>query len=316
MEKPVLYIVVPCYNEEKVLPITSKLFFKKLKQLIADKTIAEGSRILFVNDGSKDTTWEIIQGLAKSDSHYQGICLSRNRGHQNALLAGLIESKDLCDITISIDCDGQDDVNAMDEMVKAYLNGADIVYGVRNNRDTDTKFKKLTAEMFYKVMIKLGVETVYNCADYRLVSSRVLTEFAKYEEANLFLRGMFPLIGFNSTCIYYKREERIAGTSHYPFSKMMGLAINGITSLSVKPIRWITYIGGASLVLSIWGIIWAIWNAILNKTVSGWASIICIVCFMAGIQMVSLGIIGEYIGKIYLEVKRRPRYCIQEYTYK
>lgn len=316
MKKPKLYIVIPCYNEEEVLPITSELFLKKLQKLIENDLVQEESRIVFVNDGSKDSTWDIIKKLSRIDVHYLGICLSRNRGHQNALLAGLMEVREECDITISIDCDGQDDINAIDEMVKAYLEGADIVYGVRNNRETDTWFKRFTAQTFYKIMQKLGAESIYNHADYRLVSSRVLNELAKYKEVNLFLRGMFPLIGFNSTCVYYKREARMAGESHYPFKKMLALAINGITNLSIKPIRLITYVGISVSILSFWGIIWALFNALFQNTVSGWTSIVCIICFMGGLQMISLGILGEYIGKIYLEVKRRPRYSIKEYTYK
>lgn len=244
--KPVLYIVIPCYNEEKVLPITCELFLKKIITLVKKNKIDNNSRILFVNDGSKDRTWEIICELAKKDEHYMGISQSRNRGHQNAVLAGLMEAKDKCDITISIDCDGQDDINAMDEMVDQYLDGSEIVYGVRSKRDTDTFFKRFTAEGFYKLMNLMGAEVVFNHADYRLVSSRVLKEFANFEEVNIFLRGMFPLVGFKSTSVYYERHERIAGESHYPLSKMLALAFDGITSLSIKPIRMITGLGGLS----------------------------------------------------------------------
>ena len=236
----ILYIIIPCYNEETVLPITSKMFLDKLTSLIQSNTISNSSRILFVNDGSKDKTWEIICNLAKQDEHFIGISQSRNRGHQNAVLAGLMEAKDKCDITISIDCDGQDDINAMDEMVEQYKQGCEIVYGVRSKRDTDTFFKRFTAEGFYKLLNWMGAEVVYNHADYRLVSSRVLKEFANFKEVNLFLRGMFPLVGFKSTSVYYERHERIAGESHYPLSKMLALAFDGITSLSVKPIRIIT----------------------------------------------------------------------------
>ena len=231
---PVLYIVIPCYNEKEVLPITSGMFLDKLNQLIAQGKIAEESRILFVDDGSKDTTWELIRGFAAQDPHFAGIKQSRNRGHQNAVLAGLMEAKDKCDITISIDCDGQDDINAMDEMVDAYLDGCEIVYGVRNNRDTDTFFKRFTAESFYKLMNRMGVESVYNHADYRLVSSRVLQSFAEFKEVNIFLRGMFPLVGFKSTSVFYKREERLAGKSHYPLKKMLALAIDGKQRDSVE----------------------------------------------------------------------------------
>ena len=278
MKTPTLYIIIPCYNEEQVLPITSGIFLKKLLQLIKDQLITPESKIVFINDGSKDSTWEIIKELCKKE-YYLGICLSRNRGHQNALLAGLLETKDLCDITISIDCDGQDDINAMDDMICAYYKGADIVYGVRNNRDSDTCFKKFTAEMFYT---KLGVESIYNHADYRLVSSKILEELARYKEVNLFLRGMFPLIGFNSTCVYYKRETRIAGESHYPLSKMISLAVNGITSLSIQPIRYITYMGILVSLLSGLGIIWAVLCVTLQIAISGWTSMICIICFLGG----------------------------------
>ncbi len=311
---PVLYMVIPCYNEEEVLPITSRLFLGKLQQLIADGRIAENSRILFVDDGSKDSTWELITAFSQEDPHFAGIRQSRNRGHQNAVLAGLMEAKDRCDITISIDCDGQDDINAMDEMVEAYLGGCEIVYGVRNNRDTDSFFKRTTAQGFYKFMNRMGVESVYNHADYRLVSSLVLQSFAEFKEVNLFLRGMFPLVGFKSTSVYYKREERLAGKSHYPLKKMIGLAVDGITSLSVKPIRLITGLGFLASLLSLIGIIWSVVSYFLGKTIAGWASLACIVCFVGGLQMLFLGIIGEYIGKIYLETKGRPRYIISERT--
>ena len=235
--KVILYIIIPCYNEEKVLPITSGMFLQKLQSLVNQEIISDKSRIMFVNDGSKDRTWEIICELANSDEHYIGISQSRNRGHQNAVLAGLMEAKDNCDITISIDCDGQDDINAMDKMVDEYLNGCEIVYGVRSSRQTDTFFKRFTAQGFYKLLNAMGAEVVYNHADYRLVSSKVLNEFENFKEVNLFLRGMFPLVGFKSTSVYYERHERIAGESHYPLRKMLALAFDGITSLSVKPIR-------------------------------------------------------------------------------
>ena len=241
--KAVLYMVIPCYNEEEVLPVTSGLFLEELQLLIEKEKISEESRILFVNDGSKDRTWEIIEELARENPHFIGICQSRNRGHQNAVLAGLMEAKDKCDITISIDCDGQDDINAMNEMVDEYLEGSEIVYGVRSKRDTDTFFKRATAEGFYKVLNIMGAEVVFNHADYRLVSSRVLNEFANFKEVNLFLRGMFPLVGFKSTSVYYERNERIAGESHYPLKKMLALAFDGITSLSIKCIRTFTSFG-------------------------------------------------------------------------
>ena len=289
--KPVLFIVIPCYNEEKVLPITSTMFLNKINELVSAGKIADSSRILFVNDGSKDKTWEIITRLAKTDPHYIGICQSRNRGHQNAVLAGLMEAKDKCDITISIDCDGQDDINAMDEMVDAYLDGCEVVYGVRSKRDTDTFFKRFTAEGFYKLLNWMGVEVVFNHADYRLLSNRVLREFANFKEVNIFLRGMVPLVGFKSTSVYYERHERIAGESHYPLKKMLALAFDGITSLSVKPIRMITTAGILIAFLSFIGVIWAVVGALLGKTVSGWASTVCIVCFMGGIQLLCLGVI-------------------------
>ena len=312
MKKPILYIIIPCYNEETVLPITCKMFLDKINELIEKNRIASDSKIMFVNDGSKDKTWEIITELSKQDSHYIGICQSRNRGHQNAVLAGLMEAKDVCDITISVDCDGQDDINAMDQMVEEYWNGCEIVYGVRSKRDTDTWFKRTTAESFYKVLNHMGVETVYNHADYRLVSSRVLKEFANFKEVNLFLRGMFPLVGFKSTSVYYERHERIAGESHYPLSKMLGLAFDGITSLSIKPIRMITVLGMLVSVLSFVGVVGSVVIGLMGKGIAGWASLLSVICFIGGIQLLSLGVLGEYIGKIYMEVKARPRYIISE----
>lgn len=312
--QPILYIVIPCYNEEQVLPITCSMFLEKIKSLVQKEKISDESRILFVNDGSKDKTWEIIKQLAKEDYHYKGISQSRNRGHQNAVLAGLMEAKDVCDITISIDCDGQDDINAMDAMVDAYLDGCEIVYGVRSRRDTDTFFKRFTAEGFYKVMNWMGAEVVFNHADYRLVSSRVLQEFSNYKEVNIFLRGMFPLVGFKSTSVYYERHERIAGESHYPLSKMLALAFDGITSLSVKPLHLITGLGCGIAVLSFIGVIWSVIVALTGHSVAGWASMTSIVCFIGGVQLICLGVLGEYIGKIYMEVKHRPRYIISERT--
>ncbi len=315
MEQPKLYVVIPCYNEEQVLPITSKLFLEELTDLIRKEKISPDSRILFVNDGSKDRTWEIITQLSKQDEHFEGISQSRNRGHQNAVLAGLMEARDLSDITISIDCDGQDDITAMEAMVDAYHDGAEIVYGVRSKRITDSFFKRFTAQAFYKLMNWMGVESVYNHADYRLVSARVLQEFANFKEVNLFLRGMFPLVGFKSTCVYYERHERMAGESHYPLPKMLALAFDGITSLSIKPIRMITGMGISVSLISFIGVIWAVIRALTGHTVVGWISTVCIVCFMGGIQLICLGVLGEYIGKIYLEVKARPRYIISERTY-
>ena len=314
-DKPVLYIIIPCYNEEKVLPITAPLFKQEIMKLINRNIISVKSKIMFVNDGSKDQTWNILCELAKKDDCFLGISQSRNRGHQNAVLAGLMESKDQCDITISIDCDGQDDINAMDSMVEEYLKGNEIVYGVRSRRDTDTFFKRFTAESFYKLLNWMGVEVIYNHADYRLISSRVLQEFANYKEVNIFLRGMVPLVGFKSTIVYYERHERIAGESHYPLSKMLSLAFDGITSLSIKPIRMITGVGFVIAVLSFIGVLWSFVEYFIGETVNGWASMTSLICFIGGVQLLCLGILGEYIGKIYLEVKARPRYIISDRTY-
>ena len=312
---PVLYIIIPCYNEEDVLPVTSTIFLNKLKSLIAEGSIDNNSRIMFIDDGSKDNTWNIILDLSKEDSHYIGIRQSRNRGHQNALLAGLMEAKDRCDITISIDCDGQDDINAMDAMVAEYAKGCEIVYGIRQKRDTDTFFKRFTAESFYKIANWLGENLIFNHADYRLVSSKVLQEFSNFTEVNLFLRGLFPLVGFKNANVYYERNERIAGKGHYTFKKMLVLAVDGITSFSIRPVRLITLVGLFTIIISFIGIIWAIIAAIAGKSIAGWSSIVCIICFMSGMQLFSLGIIGEYIGKIYMEAKHRPRYIISERTY-
>ncbi len=312
---PRLFIVIPCYNEQEVLPITAPMFLEKIKSLSAAGKISEDSRVLFVNDGSKDRTWSIIGELARADEHYIGISQSRNRGHQAAVLAGLMEAKEMCDITISIDCDGQDDINAMDGMVDAYLDGCEVVYGVRSSRDTDTFFKRFTAEGFYKFLSMMGAEVVFNHADYRLISSRVLREFANYKEVNLFLRGMIPLVGFKSTSVSYSRAERIAGESHYPLKKMIALAVDGITSLSVKPLRMIMGFGVFVAMVSFIGVIWAVVTALLGRAVSGWASMTSIICFVSGVQLICLGIIGEYIGKIYMETKQRPRYIISDRTW-
>ncbi len=313
--KPTLYIVIPCYNEEEVLPITAPLFLEQLNKMQADSLVSDDSRIMFVNDGSRDKTWDIITELSKADKRYIGIAQSRNRGHQNAVLAGLMESKDRCDITISIDCDGQDDISAMEDMVKEYLSGADVVYGVRSNRKKDSFFKRTTAHGFYKFMKFMGAEVVYNHADYRLVSARVLKEFAEFKEVNLFLRGMIPLVGFKSTSVYYDRNERLAGKSKYPLRKMLGLAIDGITSLSIKPLRMISALGIIMAILSFIGVIWSIVSRFFGFTVAGWASMVAILCFVSSVQLISVGVIGEYIGKIYMEVKKRPRYIVSERTY-
>lgn len=312
--KPVLYIVIPCYNEEKVLPVTSGMFSEKLKSLISADIISDDSRIMFINDGSRDGTWDIITKLSEEEKYFTGISLSRNRGHQNALLAGLLEAEPLCNITISIDCDGQDDINAIDSMVREYLDGAEIVYGVRSRRETDTFFKRTSAQCFYRLMNRMGANVVYNHADYRLLSSRVIKELANFKEVNIFLRGMIPLVGFKSTCVYYERRERLAGESHYPLKKMLSLALDGITSLSTKPIRIITVFGFIIALLSFAGIIWSVITFALGKTVAGWASLVTIIFFFSGIQLLSLGVIGEYIGKIYLETKARPRFIIEKRT--
>lgn len=314
MTVPKLCIVVPCYNEEDVLPITSGIFLQKVLHLISENKISNQSRIVFVDDGSKDSTWNVIMDLAKKDCHFAGIAQSRNRGHQAAVLAGLMEVKDKCDITVSVDCDGQDDINAIDEMISKYTQGAEIVYGVRSTRKTDTFFKRSTAQGFYKVMNGLGAEVVFNHADYRLVSSRVLKEFANFHEVNLFLRGMFPLVGFKSDIVYYERHERLAGKSHYPLRKMVALAWDGITSLSTKPLHTIIGVGLFVALLSFVAVIWSIVMHILGKSVPGWASITSIIAFLGGIQLISIGVIGEYIGKIYIEVKHRPRYIISNRT--
>ena len=313
--KPILWIIIPCYNEQEVLPVTAPLFLEKLRALSESGRIDETSRILFVNDGSGDRTWDIITDLSANDPRVLGISLSRNRGHQNALVAGMMEAGDHCDITITVDCDGQDDLNAMDEMVDAYLDGCDVVYGVRSDRDKDTWFKRTTAQGYYKMLGILGADVVYNHADYRLVSSRVLAEFSNFKEVNLYLRGMFPLIGFKSTCVSYSRKERMAGGTHYSLRKMITLAFDGITSLSVGPIHLITGIGMAVALISFIGVLWSVIAHMTGHTVAGWASMTCIICFLGGIQLLSLGVIGEYVGKTYMETKQRPRYIISERTW-
>ena len=312
---PILYIVIPCYNEEEVLPVTSGMFRDEIRDLIEKDKISSESRVLFVDDGSRDSTWQIISSLALEDPVFTGIRQSRNRGHQSSVLAGLMEAKDRADIVISIDCDGQDDVTAMEDMVDAYADGCDIVYGIRSNRASDTFFKRSSAQLYYKLLNAMGAEVVYNHADYRLTSSKVLQEFANFKEVNLYLRGMFPLVGFKSTSVYYERHERLAGTSHYSLAKMLGLAFDGITSLSIKPIRMIAVIGAIMSFLSFIGIIWAVVDRFMGNTVPGWASTVVIIFLTCGLQMLSLGVIGEYIGKIYMESKHRPRYIISEKTY-
>lgn len=310
-----LYIVIPCYNEEAVLPVTLPLFREELALLVETGRVSAKSKILFVNDGSKDGTWSIIQDAARTFPEVEGVSLSRNRGHQNALLAGLMEAKDRADLTISIDCDGQDDIHAMEKMVDAYHEGSDVVYGVRNDRASDSAFKRNSAQAFYKLLNRMGAEVVYNHADYRLVSSRVLKEFSNFKEVNLYLRGMIPLVGFRSSSVYYSRHERLAGESHYPLMKMLGLAVDGITSLSIKPIRLITALGFFISLLSFFLILWVLISHFTGNAVPGWSSSVLSTALFGGIQLLSLGVIGEYIGKIYLETKGRPRYIIGARTY-
>ena len=311
MEK--LYIVIPCYNEEEVLEKTRVELKKKMDTLIQAKKIDKQSRVIFINDGSKDKTWELIQKFYEEDKLFGGINLSRNRGHQNALLAGLLTVKEDADIVISMDADLQDDIDAMDEMIEKRRNGADIVYGVRNSRKKDSFFKRTTAQGFYRVMRMLGVDVIYNHADYRLTSRRVLDSLADYKEVNLFLRGIFPLIGFKSDIVYYERGERAAGESKYPLKKMLNFAWDGITSFSVKPIRLVLNVGILILILSFLMIFYSIIQKMLGNTVDGWTFIVCSLWLLGGIQMLSLGIIGEYIGKIYRETKARPRYLVTDY---
>lgn len=314
MGKPILYIVIPCYNEEKVLPETEPLFLETLREMVREEKISPDSRVMFVNDGSKDSTWELISGYAEEEEQIVGLCLSRNRGHQNALFAGLMTAKDVADITISIDCDGQDDMGAMSRMVDEYLAGSQIVYGVRSERKTDTAFKRATAQGFYKVMAMMGADVVYNHADYRLMSREALEGMAQFKEVNLFLRGMAPLVGFRYSCVYYERAERIAGESHYPLKKMLSFAFDGITSFSVKPIRLITSMGFFFCILSVIAIAATVVQKFCGMTVGGWSSLLCCILFLGGVQLLSLGVIGEYIGKIYMETKERPRFIISEST--
>ena len=311
MEKnPILYIVVPCYNEIEVLEETTKQLKKKLEELIDNKKISNKSRVMYVNDGSKDKTWSLIKKINKEEKIFTGISLSRNRGHQNALLAGLMTAKEYADVIISMDADLQDDIGAVDEMIEKYKEGNDIVYGVRSARKKDTFFKRLTAEGFYKFMKKLGVDCVYNHADYRLTSKRVLNELSNFKEVNLFLRGMFPLIGFNSDNVYYERNERFAGESKYPLKKMLNFAWDGITSFSIKPLRFVTSIGFIVLFVSIIIMVYSLIRKITGNTVDGWTFLSISIWFIGGLQMISIGIIGEYIGKIYSETKQRPRFII------
>ena len=313
-EAPLLWIVVPCYNEEQVLPLTAPLFLEELQLLAAAGKVSDSSSVVFVDDGSSDGTWRVINDLVASNSHFKGIALSRNRGHQNALLCGLMQARGQCDITVSIDCDGQDDITAIERMVDAYADGYDVVYGVRSKRETDTVFKRSTAEGFYKLLSKMGAEVVFNHADYRLMSARALDGLAEFGEVNLYLRGMVPMVGFPSTTVEYERTERVAGESHYPLGKMLGLAFNGITSLSVKPIRLVAGAGMLFSLVGLVGVLWALVAVLTGNAVTGWASTMCVVCLIGGLQLLSLGVIGEYIGKIYLETKHRPSYIVKERT--
>lgn len=308
-----LFLVIPCYNEEEVIGETNKRLNDKMNSLIKQDKISSDSKIVYVNDGSKDNTWNLITKMHNEYNMVSGICLSRNKGHQNALLAGLMTVKDLCDAVISMDADLQDDINAIDEMVDKFLEGKDIVYGVRSSRKTDTFFKRSTAQGFYKVMNVLGVEVVYNHADYRLMSKRALDALSEFNEYNIFLRGMVPLVGFESDVVYYERNERFAGESKYPLKKMLAFAFEGITSFSIKPIRMITTLGAFVFFLSFIMFIYTISRFMAGETVSGWSSLIISIWSLGGLQLLGIGIIGEYIGKMYLETKARPKYIIKEF---
>ena len=312
VKKNILYLVIPCYNEEEVLPITTKKLTEKLDNMIKDKLVSKESRIMYVNDGSKDRTWELIGQFNKTNKYVIGVNLSRNRGHQNALLAGLMTAKEYADIVVSMDADLQDDIDVVDKMVIEYNNGCDIVYGVRSARKTDTWFKKTTAEGFYKFMALLGVEIVYNHADYRLMSKRALNELENFKEVNLFLRGIIPLLGFKTAKVEYERKERFAGESKYPLKKMLNFALDGILSFSIKPIRIITSAGFIVSFLSFLFLIYVIIGHFVSDNVTGWTTIVALICFFGSFKVLCIGIIGEYIGKIYNETKHRPRYIIED----
>lgn len=308
-----LMVVIPCYNEEEVLPETSRRLTEKMASLVQKGLISQDSRVLLVDDGSRDRTWELIGSLHKENPLFEGVKLSRNRGHQNALLAGLMTARGRCDVSISMDADLQDDMDAMDRFLEKYREGCEVVYGVRNKRDTDTAFKRETALMFYRLMKGLGVDITYNHADYRLMSSRALDALSEFEEVNLFLRGLAPLVGFQSDVVAYDRSERFAGESKYPFKKMLAFAIDGITSFSVKPLRLITTVGLVVFVASLFMLLYALISWIAGHTVTGWTSLLASIWMIGGIQLLSLGVIGEYVGKIYNETKRRPRFIIDRY---
>ena len=310
---PTVYFVIPCYNEEQVLPETVKRLTEKLRSMEAQGLAGAGSRMLLVDDGSKDKTWELISRFNKENPYVEGVKLSHNRGHQNALLCGLMTAKDRCDCAISLDADLQDDTDALDQFVQKYLEGCDVVYGVRNKRDTDTWFKRTTAEGFYKVMKLLGVDIVFNHADYRLMSQRALEALAEYREVNLFLRGIVPLIGYRSDYVYYDRHERFAGESKYPLKKMISFALDGITSFSVKPLKLISNLGILISVLSILGLLYARISYFAGWAVPGWTATVCSIWLLGGLQMLCLGVVGGYIGKIYSEVKARPRFRVEEF---
>lgn len=307
----VLNLVIPCYNEEEALPLTKKVLDNKMQELINNGIISKNSKVVLVNDGSKDNTWEIITSMHKENSMYVGINLSKNKGHQNALLAGLMYAKNHCDISISMDADLQDDINVMDDMITKYNEGAEIVYGVRSSRKKDTLFKKITAESFYKFMNIMGVEIIFNHADCRLMSKKALDGLNEYTEVNLFLRGIVPQIGYKTDVAYYERNERVAGNSKYPLKKMLAFAIDGITSFSVKPLRMISSLGFMILFLSFIILIYSVIMKLIGNTVSGWTFIVCSIWLIGGIQTLCLGVIGEYIGKIYNETKHRPRYIVE-----
>lgn len=311
MNCSILYVVVPCYNEEEVLHETTRQLKEKMEKLIQSKKISKKSKVMYVNDGSKDKTWDIIKEINQKDKLFTGVNLSRNKGHQNALLAGLMTAKNFADIVISMDADLQDDINAIDGMIEKYYEGCDIVYGVRSKRKTDTWFKRVTAEGFYKFMHFMGVDVVYNHADYRLTSKRVLEDFSNFKEVNLFLRGMFPLIGYKSDIVYYERKERFAGDSKYPLKKMLNFAWDGITSFSVKPIRLILNVGVFIFALSLLMLLYCLVVKIAGNDLENWLFIVGSIWLVSGIQMISIGIVGEYIGKIYNETKQRPRYIIE-----
>ncbi|WP_165054705.1 MULTISPECIES: glycosyltransferase family 2 protein [unclassified Adlercreutzia] len=315
MSSPLLWIVIPCFNEEKVLPLTAPLFFDELEKLVLSGRVDSQSKICFVDDGSHDSTWQIISALSMERAPCEGMSLARNRGHQNAVLAGMMEARGKCDICITVDCDGQDDIATIGRMVDAFLDGSDVVYGVRSSRRTDTAFKRISAESFYRVMKSMGADVVFNHADFRLMSARALDGLAQFGEVNLFLRGLVPLVGFPSSTVEYERSERYAGESHYPLSKMLSLAFDGITSLSIKPVHLIASCGAALSLLGFLGVLWALFTALFGLSVSGWASITCLICFFGGLQLLALGVIGEYVGKVYLETKARPRFIVQERTW-